>query len=197
MTLTTKKPPMAAQLTARMLAEIIRHEGIVTEAYRDSVGVWTWSIGITNASGHQVHPRYFNQPQPLQRCLSVFVWLVMTRYLPAVVAAFEGRDLAEHQLAAALSFHYNTGAIARAEWVRLWCDGENDAARAAMLNWRKPKEILPRRMAEQALFFDGRWQGNGRAMIYDVAKPSYQPVRGRMIDIMPALEAAIAPGQLG
>ena len=100
-------------LTPMIVGEILQHEGLAREAYRDSVGVWTWSVGITDASGHKV-ARYRDNPQPLERCLEVFMWLLTTRYLPAVNAAFGAFDPTEHQLAAALSFHYNTGAIARA-----------------------------------------------------------------------------------
>ena len=53
-------------LTPRILGEILQHEGLAREAYRDSVGVWTWSVGITDASGHRV-ARYRDNPQPLER----------------------------------------------------------------------------------------------------------------------------------
>ena len=91
-------------LTPRIVGEILQHEGLAREAYRDSVGVWTWSVGITDASGHRVS-RYRDNPQPLERCLEVFVWLLTTRYLPAVLAAFGAREPTEPQLAAALSVH--------------------------------------------------------------------------------------------
>src|SRR5690348_9557501 len=139
-------------LTPRIVGELLFHEGLVPEAYRDSRGVWTWSVGITSASGHRVE-RYRDNPQPLERCLEVFLWLLTTRYLPAVLAAFGAHVPAEHELAAALSFHWNTGAIARAEWLRRSCAGERDAARACFLNWRRPPEVLPRRRRERDLFF--------------------------------------------
>jgi GH24 family phage-related lysozyme (muramidase) len=97
-------------LTPRIACELLAHEGLVREAYRDSQGVWTWSVGITDASGHRVE-RYRDNPQTLERCLEVYVWLLQRRYLPPVLAAFGRHDPAEHELAAALSFHYNTGAI--------------------------------------------------------------------------------------
>lgn len=39
------------KITARVALELASHEGLVRQAYKDSVGVWTWSIGITSASG--------------------------------------------------------------------------------------------------------------------------------------------------
>ncbi len=174
-------------LTPRILGEILQHEGLAREAYRDSVGVWTWSVGITDASGHGV-ARYRDNPQPLERCLEVFVWLLTTRYLPPVLAAFGAFDPAEHQLAAALSFHYNTGAIARATWLKRFLAGDSQGARAAILDWRRPPEILPRRRKERDLFFDTKWSGDGTVAVYDVAKPGYRPVRPRRMEVAAILD---------
>lgn len=174
--------PAAPDLTPRIVAELIAHEGIVAEAYRDSVGVWTWSVGLTDASGHKVQ-RYKDNPQSLSHCMAVFIWALRRNYLPPVLAAFGDRRPLEHELAAALSFHWNTGGVARAEWMRLAMTGNREQARAAMLNWAKPATLLGRRRKEQALFFDGTWSNDGTALVYGVAKPSYQPVGGRRVAI--------------
>lgn len=180
-------------LTPRIVLEIAAHEAIVPEAYKDSVGVWTWALGVTNASGHQVHPRYKDAPQTLRHCLEVSIWLLRERYLPQVLAAFGGMPLSEAQLGAALSFHYNTGAIARAGWVQAWRTGEAAGAREAFMEWRKPAEIIPRREKERDLFFDGRWTGDGQVTVYDVAKPSYAPKRSsaRRVDIAADVSAIL------
>ena len=169
-------------LTPRILGEILQHEGLAREAYRDSVGVWTWSVGITDASGHKV-ARYRDNPQTIERCLEVFVWLLETRYLPAVLAAFGAFEPDEHQLAGALSFHYNTGGIGRATWLKRFLDGDAEAAREAILDWRRPAEILPRRRRERDLFFDAKWSGDGKVAVYDVSKPGYRPVRPKRVEI--------------
>ena len=188
-------------LTPRILGEILQHEGLAREAYRDSVGVWTWSVGITDASGHGV-ARYRDNPQPLERCLEVFVWLLTTRYLPPVLAAFGAFDPAEHQLAAALSFHYNTGAIARATWLKRFLAGDSQGARAAILDWRRPPEILPRRRKERDLFFDAKWSGDGMVAVYEVVKPGYRPVRPKRVEVDEVLgglldqtDVSACPGQ--
>lgn len=183
--------PAAPDITARIAAELIAHEGIVREAYRDSVGVWTWSVGLTDASGHKVG-RYKDNPQSLHHCLAVFVWALRRNYLPVVLAAFGDRSPLENELAAALSFHWNTGGIARAEWMKLAMAGDRERARAAMLNWAKPASLLSRRRKEQALFFDGVWSGDGEALLYDVAKPAYAPVKGRKVPVTKILEAQLA-----
>ncbi|MBS7542996.1 lysozyme [Ancylobacter oerskovii] len=141
--------------------ELASHEGLVRQAYKDTRGLWTWSIGITSASGHRVE-RYIDRPQTLERCLAVYVWLLEQRYVPATGDAFRGRPLSRSQFAAALSFHYNTGAIARASWVRLWLAGDDAMARRAFMEWNRPAPVIPRRQKECALFFDGRWSHDGK-----------------------------------
>ena len=166
---------MSTTITVKVALEIVSHEAIVREAYRDSVNVWTWSVGITNASGHRVYPRYKDNPQPLMRCLEVFEWVLRKNYRPAVVEVFKGHALTEEQFGAALSFHYNTGGIRRASWAKLWKQGKVEAARRAFMNWSKPPEIIPRRRKERDLFFDGKWSAGATAIEYPVRKPGYRP----------------------
>lgn len=184
---------MTGKISAKIAAELAYHEGLVREAYKDSVGIWTWSIGITTRSGHKVYPRYRDNPQTLKRCLEVYEWVIRTNYLPRVLREFRGFDLAEHELAGALSFHYNTGAIGRALWVQQWKDGKDVEAREAILNWKTPASILGRRKKEQALFFDGVWASDGTCNEYDVAKPSYAPDWGsaRRTEIKSVLEGIL------
>lgn len=176
-------------ITPRIALELIAHEGLVTEAYKDSVGVWTWSVGVTDASGHKVFPRYKDKPQPLEHCIGVYLWLLRETYLPPVLATFGPHDPTEAELAAALSFHWNTGAIARASWIRRFVAGDIAGARKAMLDWARPTSLLPRRRKEQALFFDGKWCGDGSALVYGVAKPSYHPSGGKRIAVRALVES--------
>lgn len=179
-------------LTARPAAELVGHEAIVLEAYKDSEGIWTWGIGITDASGHKVE-RYIDNPQPIPYCLQVFLWLIRAKYLPAVLEAFAGHDLSEAELAAALSFHYNTGAIAHATWVDHWKAGDIAGAKIDFMQWDKPSSIVPRRQQECNLFFDGKWYGSGLATVYPVLKPSYEPDfrHPSRVDILTPLKALI------
>ena len=180
------------QLTARVVLEVATHEAIVREAYKDSKGIWTWAIGVTDASGHAVL-RYKDQPQTLEHCIAVSVWLMKNKYLPAVLEEFKGHKLTEAQLAAALSFHYNTGRIGTADWCDLWRAGRVAEAKLAIMNWKSPPEIIERREKERDLFFDGVWSGDGKITEWAVRKPGYKPDwrSGRRIDIRAAVEAAL------
>ena len=151
--------------------------------------MWTWGVGVTSASGHGVE-RYKDNPQTIERVLEIFGWLVQHKYLPAVLKAFKGRELTEEQLAAAVSFHYNTGAIGRASWVKSWLAGNVNTASRQFLEWRRPPEILGRRTKERDLFFTGKWSSDGKATVLQVRKPSYAPSwkSAKRVDITKELE---------
>lgn len=184
---------MSSPITVRGALELVAHEAIVVEAYKDSVGVWTWGVGVTSKSGHLVE-RYKDNPQTIERCLEVYAWLLATKYAPDVLKAFKGRALTEAQFTAALSFHYNTGAILRADWVKSWLAGNVAKARAEIMNWRSPPEIIERRGKERDLFFDGRWAGDGMCNLIPVRKPSYTPDwrKMRRVDVSAEMRAALA-----
>lgn len=183
-----------SDITYRVALEVVTHEGIVPEAYKDSVGVWTWSVGITSMSGHSVE-RYIGRPQSLEHCLRIYAW-ALERYAADVREAFRGRRLTEAQFAAALSFHYNTGAIGRASWVRKWLAGDVSGAKRAFMAWKKPPEIIGRRRSERDLFFDGRWSQDGGATVYPRVRSGGRIDWGsaKRRDISDDLRRALSPG---
>ena len=67
--------------------------------------------------------------------------------------------LAPHEFDALVSFHYNTGGIAKAALTRHLNAGNRAAAADAFLNWRRPASIIPRRESERDLFRHGRYPG--------------------------------------
>jgi lysozyme len=160
------------ELTAKVIAYLGHKEGLVLEMYKDSVGVNTWALGVTDASGHKVG-RYKDAPTSIEKALEISVWLIKEKYFPAVAKAFP--SLNEAQTAAALSFHWNTGAISRLK---------GNFANASQ--WRKPPELIPRRKEEQDLW-NGKWPSDLRVPIYGVNKPSYNPnfKKRQLIDIEP------------
>lgn len=164
-----------SKLTLRCVLELFSHEAIVQEAYKDTEGIWTWAVGVTSRSGHKVEG-YKDNPQSLQKCIEVSIWLMENKYLPDVLKAFDGYKLSEHELAAALSFHYNTGAVLRTDWVKFVKDGKRRAAREFLENhYLNGGDLKSRRMKEALLFFDGHWDNDGKTTVYEVNKPSYAP----------------------
>jgi len=171
--------------------EIASHEAVIRQAYKDSQGVWTWSVGITNASGHNVE-RYIGKPQPLEHCLAVYAW-ALQKYAKEVLEAFKGHPLTKAQFTAALSFHWNTGDIKTATWVRRWKEGDIQGARAAFLWYNKPASIITRRTKECELFFDGKWSNNGIVVEYTrlTAKSTPDWSSARRIDITKEMKAVL------
>lgn len=179
-------------ISLKVALELMDHESIVLEWYRDSVGVGTWGIGVTNASGHRVD-RYKDKPQTIEHVVAIYLWLLRTKYAPEVIEEFKGHALTEAQFAAALSFHYNTGAIKIASWVDKWKAGDVAGAKLAIMHWDKPAEIKARRLKERDLFFDGKWSQDARVVVWPVKKPSYSPDWGRGVntDVRAQVAAAL------
>lgn len=179
-------------LTMRVMLELLSHEAIVLEAYRDSRRIWTWGMGIATTSGFRVR-QYKDKPQSIETVLKAAIQMIRTKYAPAVLKAFEGHTLTEPEFAAALSFHYNTGAILRAEWVKSFMRGNVTKAHSEFTNWRKPPEILERRKKERDLFFHGIFTHTGKTTIYPVRKPGYSPnwSGARRVDIQTELKQAL------
>lgn len=146
------------------IAAILAHEGIVPGPYRDSKGVWTYGAGHTAAAGA---PDPFKMPRgmpsdvdaAIEHALNLF-FKDLAKYEREVTAALRV-PVAQHEFDAMVSFHYNTGAIARAEFVKLLNAGDRHKAGIAIMNWRKPTEVIPRREAEQNLFMHAIYPSKG------------------------------------
>lgn len=180
------------QLTPNIVAYIAHEEGLVPEAYKDSLGIWTWALGVATTSGVDV-TIYKDNPQPLDVCLRASITMMGQKYLPAVAAAFAGQSLTEAQIAAALSFHWNTGAIGKAHWVQEFCAGNAAGAEADILQWSSHGLLTARRTREQQLFFHGVWPNPMLAPVYGVAKPAYTPHGATPTDLMPVLTQIMTP----
>lgn len=155
----------------RGIAFLVAHEGVVPAPYKDSKGIWTYGIGHTAAAGAP-NPADMKRGNPadidaaIREAFTVFK-RDLTRYEAAVRAALTGINVTQHQFDAAVSFHYNTGAIGTADWVKKWRRGDKAGAAKAIMNWKKPAEIIPRRQAEQALFSSGTY-GSKQAAVWSV-----------------------------
>ena len=147
-------------MTDRGLLALVRHEGIVPGPYTDVKQVWTFGIGHTAAAGAPdpaTMPR--GMPADLDAAIREAFQVFrsdLARYEAAVLRAVKV-PLEPHEFDALVSFHYNTGGIAKAELTRHLNAGERAAAAAAFMGWLKPAAIRPRREAERDLFATGRY----------------------------------------
>lgn len=143
--------------SARGIAFIAEHEGVVTRAYRDVAGVWTIGVGHTAAAGPPV-------PRSGMTITREEAFAILARDLPR----YERRTAAalgavpQTVFDGATSFDFNTGGIARASWVKAYRAGDRDRARKGLLAWtraggRQVAGLARRREAEARLIFDGQY----------------------------------------
>lgn len=190
--MTTLKDGALWRVDAEVALEVAAHEALIRQTYKDSVGVLTWCVGMTNATGHRVE-RYIGKPQTVQHCMNLYAW-ALENYADGVRQAFKGLKISKGQFAAALSFHWNTGAIKTATWVKHFRAGEIAAARKAIMNWKKPTEIEGRRKKERALFFDGVWSNDGTMLEFTRVTSRMTPDwdSGKRINVATELRQAFA-----
>ena len=146
--------------TDRGLLALIRHEGVVPGPYLDVKDVWTFGIGHTAAAGPP-DPAWMPRGMPadldagIREAFRIFRTDLAT-YEAEVLRAVQV-PLAPHEFDALVSFHYNTGGIARAALTRHLNAGNRAAAAQGFMGWLRPAAIRTRREAERDLFADGRY----------------------------------------
>lgn len=127
------------------------------EAYPDpGTGAEPWTIGW-GATGKGIQPgTIWTQAEcdaRLERDLA--------RYAADVARAIGTAQTSQHQFDAMVSFHYNTGAIARATLTKLHKAGDFKGAEAEFGKWvhaggKRLNGLARRRAAEAALYKNGR-----------------------------------------
>ena len=133
----------------------LRRDGLV-EAYPDPAsGGDPWTIGW-GATGPEIGPgTVWTQEQCDARLEHD-----LGRYAAEVAAALKGAPTSPAQFDALVSFHYNTGAIARATLTRKHIAGDFGGAQAEFARWNRAagrvlKGLARRRQAEASLYASG------------------------------------------
>lgn len=157
------------------------HEGIVPAPYKDSKGVMTYGIGHTVKAGG-INPNDLEVGMPLDvdnALKTVFTQFRqdLKRYENDCNEAIKVQ-VNQHEFDAAVSFHYNTGAIKGATWVKTLNRGDYIKAGTQIMNWSKPAEIVPRREAERTLFRTGKypkgnipvWKVDGTKVVWEAER---------------------------
>lgn len=148
--------------SARGIAFLKRHEGVKLTAYRCPAGVWTIGAGLTAATG-VVTPRagMTITAEEADRLLA----RALVKYEAAVARAMPGASQVEFD--AGVSFHFNTGAIGRAQWVAAWRSGDwAETERRLTRNWitadgQVMRGLQRRRAEEFALLRSGDYADGG------------------------------------
>lgn len=177
------------------VAEIAAHEGIVPYPYKDSVGVWTLGIGHTASAGS---PDPAKLPKgvevPMHEVLAIFR-RDLRKFEDRVNSAVKV-PLKQHEFDALVSFDFNTGGIHKANLTKLLNAGDRKGAATAFMGWSKPKEIIPRREKEQALFRDGKYISGGMATVYRAnANGTVLWSTGKRVDVLALMRGKPAEPQ--
>lgn len=172
---------MRTSLEGRMA--IASHEGIVQTWYKDSKGIATIGIGHTAAAG---------APDPKKAGkLTIPEVLELFRKDLAKYEADVSRavkvPLAQHEFDALVSFHYNTGAIGKATFVKKLNTGDRAGAIKGIMDWRKPPEIIGRRTAERDLFAKGVYPPPFATLLPATPDGRIQWGQGKRVDLREVL----------
>ena len=130
----------------------VRPDGLV-EAYPDpGTGAAPWTIGW-GATGPDIGPDTVWTRAQCDARLEADV----ARHAGEVAAAIGDAPTTQAQFDALVSFHYNTGAIARATLTKRHVEGDYSAAAAEFARWNRAggrvlKGLVRRRAAEAALY---------------------------------------------
>ncbi|UZF95724.1 lysozyme [Bosea sp. NBC_00550] len=138
-------------MSAIGLEALIGRETRKLKAYLDSVGVYTIGIFHTAAAGAPIPYRVLTITR--EECDAIFARDTI-QYEDAVRRALKV-PVADHLFDELTSVCYNigTGGPAGSSFIKLINAGASPAQiRAAILAWKKPSEILPRRTAEADQF---------------------------------------------
>lgn len=174
---------------------LVEEEGDVLRAYRCPAGVWSIGTGLTAASG-VVKPKKGmvitrDESRRLRR-------LALSRnYEPAVAKTL--RTDKQHVFDGALLFHFNTGAIARASWVKLFLSGAMQKARLSFQSWNKGggkvlAGLVKRRQREWSIIEFANYGAAGRGAVsslssfadhvHDFRKLGYDTSKGEITTVV-------------
>jgi lysozyme len=190
-------------MTDRGLLALVRHEGLVPEPYLDVKNVWTFGIGHTAAAGA---PDPDRMPRGMPANLDAGIREAF-RLFRADIVAYEADvlravkvPLEPHEFDALVSFHYNTGGIARASLTLHLNAGDRAAAAQGFMGWLKPPSIRNRREAERDLFRDGRyptgtipvWAVDGKGRV-DFFRPVRRLSKDEALDLLRPANITVPP----
>ena len=143
---------------------LVAQEGFIPYAYNDSQGHATFGVGhllhhgpVTAADRAKWGTKA--KPKPRALVLRVLREDLAKRFEPAVRETVK-RPLKAHQFDALVSMAFNIGAggFRGATVAKRLNKGDFHGAADAMMMWRKPPEIIPRRRRERELFINGTYR---------------------------------------
>ncbi len=185
---------MTAILTPEVVNYALSEEAIGLSAYLDGdiPPVWTWAGGIAATSGANVE-QYKDNPQPIEVCLNATIQMMHEVFLPPIERDFAGIALADHQLAAVISFNWRNGpnTTRHAQWVQAFKAGKPATAAQLWMEWTSHGTEVQRATRERDLFFNSAWPVSQLVRVFTATGPRYLPVGGTMTNVLPILQTLL------
>jgi lysozyme len=141
----------------RGLEFLALEEGVILHTYRDAIGVLTIGVGHTAAAG---------PPKPIlgmtiDKGQAFSILATDLEKFEKIVSDVLG-DVPQNVFDGAVSFEFNTGAIARSSWPELFKEGQMTAAENHLLQWNRAgghvlRGLTRRREAEADIIFRDKY----------------------------------------
>lgn len=151
------------QTSDRGLFALAIREADVLSTYLDIKKIPTIFCGHTKAAGAPIP--LMGMKGTIQESLDVF-----RRDIRAAELAVERAvkvPLKQHEFDALVSFHHNTGAVAKASLTKALNAGDREKAGALFMNWCKPAALTARRRSERDMFLYAIYPDTTRIPVYD------------------------------
>lgn len=185
------------EMTEQGLACNRAFEGRALKAYRCPAGIWTIGYGTTNADtwavaylGRKIGPGLTITEAQADYMMRESM---KRRYGPAVASAMVNPK--PNEFDAGCLFHWNTGAIKKANWVKAWrTHSTAKQIRAGFMAWSKGggrvlTGLVRRRRREADILLLGEYGPEGKVKIH-------QPTGGVIVRPAAAADAPFTPGML-
>lgn len=172
-------------------------EGVVTTAYRDSVGVWTLGIGHTKSAGSPDPKAYIGREISIPDILEIFERDL--KVFEKIVNSSVRVPLKQHEFDALVHFVYNIGGpgFKKSKLLQNLNAGNKNAAwQSGFHGWLKPIELRGRRDKERKMAQTGDY-GKLAAALFS-ANSSGKLIRKGTIDLTKYLSgSSVAEGIAG
>lgn len=141
------------EMSADGIKHLMNSEGFKLKPYLDTKGIPTIAVGNTfYEDGSKV--KMSDPPLTENRAIELFRWVL--KQFELTVYSNTRDDLNQNEFDALVSFCYNIGQQAFKDSTvvrRINARESNKSIESGFMMWRRPKEIIPRRMREVELFF--------------------------------------------
>lgn len=182
-------------MSVQGIAMLASSEAIVPFRYKDSVNIDTFGIGHTkNAGGFNPSSIPYGQEKGLDKVFEIFVQ-DLKKFEAGVKKALKGAKTSQTQFDAITHWHFNTGAVATATWVKSHIAGRYGDAATQIMAWKKPPEILGRREHEQKLYRSGVYASPIASVYPADSKGRIQWSKGKRINVLPIAKELLGANQ--